>query len=114
MIRINLLKPGIMVYNDSEPGGIINIKHKTEFIHKPDLIEILWDKKDFDKKMNLPFDKIHDLLSSFGYLIIPWFGRDRYGKRRWLAWFFIKGTFRKKGIKRTDKYGFHNCRIYGN
>lgn len=51
MIRTNLLKPGIMIYNDSEPGGIIDIKFETEFIHKLDLIEILWDKKDFDKKM---------------------------------------------------------------
>ena len=40
-----------MVYNDSEPGGIIDIKYETEFSHKPDLVEILWDKKDFDKKI---------------------------------------------------------------
>ncbi len=51
MIRINLLKPGIMIYNDSEPGGIINIKYKTESSHKPDLVEILWNKKDIDKNM---------------------------------------------------------------
>jgi len=42
-----------MVYNDSEPGGIINIKYKTEYIHKPDLVEILWNKKDFDKKKHI-------------------------------------------------------------
>ena len=51
MIKINLLKPGIMVYDDSNPGGIINIKYKTEYIHKPDLIEILWDKKNYYEKL---------------------------------------------------------------
>jgi len=60
--------------------------------------------------MNLPFNRIHDLLFSYGRLIIPWFGKDRFGKRRWLAWFFNKGTFFNRGIKRTDEYGFHNCR----
>lgn len=49
MLSINLLKPGVTVYDDSEPGGIIDIKFKTEFIHKLELIEILWDKKDFNK-----------------------------------------------------------------
>jgi len=63
--------------------------------------------------MNLPSDKIHDPLSSFGRLIIPWFGKDRDDNRKWLAWFYIKGKYRKKGIKRTDKFGFHNCRIFG-
>ena len=62
MIRINLLKPGIMVYNDFEPGGIINIKYKTEYIHKPDLVEILWDKKDFDKKMEEKHGKAKKIL----------------------------------------------------
>ena len=62
MIRINLLKPGIMVYNESEPGGIIDIKHETEFIHKPDLVEILWDKKDFDKKMEEKYGKEKKIL----------------------------------------------------
>ena len=57
--------------------------------------------------MNLPFDKIHDPLFSFGRLIIPWFGKSQNKKRRWLALF-------AKSIKRTDKFGFHNCRIFGN
>jgi len=50
MIKINLLKPGIMVYDDSEPGGIMDIKFETEFVHEPGLVEILWDKKSFDGK----------------------------------------------------------------
>ncbi len=62
MIRINLLKPGIMVYNDSEPGGIIDIKYETEFDHKPDLVEILWGKKDFDKKMEGKYGKAKKIL----------------------------------------------------
>lgn len=49
MIHINLLKPGIMVYDDSEPGGIMDIKFETEFVHEPELVEILWDKKSFDE-----------------------------------------------------------------
>lgn len=52
MIKINLLKPGVMVYNDSEPGGIIDIQRlETDHKIKPCLFEILWDKKEFDKKM---------------------------------------------------------------
>ena len=62
MIRINLLKPGIMVYNDSEPGGIIDIKYETESSYKPDLVEILWDKKDFDKKMEEKYGKAEKIL----------------------------------------------------
>jgi len=62
MIRINLLRPGIMLYNDSEPGGIIDIKYETEFSHKPDLVEILWDKKDFDKKMEEKHGKAKKIL----------------------------------------------------
>lgn len=50
--------------------------------------------------MNLPTDKIHDSLYSYGRLIIPWFGRDHWGKRKWLAVF-------KGKIKRTDLNGFH-------
>jgi len=52
MIKINLLKPKVTVYNDSEPGGIIDIK-KLETTHKiiPCLYEILWDKKEFNKEM---------------------------------------------------------------
>ena len=48
MIRINLLKPGIAVFKDSNPGGIVAIKQELKLIHKPDLVEILWDKKSFD------------------------------------------------------------------
>ena len=52
MIKVNLLKPGVMVYDNPEPGGIIDIqrlgiKHKI----KPCLFEVVWDKEDFDKKM---------------------------------------------------------------
>ncbi len=52
MIKINLLKPKVMVYGDSEPGGIIDIE-KLETTHKikPCLHEILWDKKEFNKIM---------------------------------------------------------------
>ena len=38
MIKINLLKPGIVVYGDTEPGGIMDIKFETEFVqyrHRP-------------------------------------------------------------------------------
>jgi len=62
MIRINLLKPEIMIYNDSEPGGIIDIKYETESSHKPDLVEILWDKKDFDKKTEEKYGKAKKIL----------------------------------------------------
>ena len=51
MLKINLLKPGVIVYDDSEPGGIIDIKPELKPAHKADLAEILWDKKDFDEKM---------------------------------------------------------------
>ena len=52
MIQINLSKPKVMVYDDSEPGGIIDIeKLETTRKIKPCLYEVLWDKKDFDKKM---------------------------------------------------------------
>lgn len=27
----------------------MDIKFETEFVHKPELVEILWDKKDFDR-----------------------------------------------------------------
>jgi len=52
MIKINLLKSKVMVYDDSEPGGIIDIEN-LETTHKinPCLYEVLWDKKDFDKKL---------------------------------------------------------------
>jgi len=63
--------------------------------------------------MNRPFDKIHDPLSSWGRLLIPWFGKDQEGRRRWLAWFDIRGASHKKRLKKTDKYGFHNCRLSG-
>ena len=52
MIKINLLKPGVKVYSDSEPGGIIDIqKLETNHKIKPCLFEVMWDKKDFEKKM---------------------------------------------------------------
>lgn len=51
MIRVNLLKPGIAIYNDSNPGGIIDIKRELKSVHKADLAEILWDKKSFDECM---------------------------------------------------------------
>ncbi len=52
MIKINLLKPGVMVYDDSEPGGIIDIE-KLETTRKinPCLFEVVWDKKEFNNKM---------------------------------------------------------------
>ena len=41
-----------MVYDDSEPGGIIDIeKLETTRKIKPCLYEVLWDKEDFDKKL---------------------------------------------------------------
>jgi len=52
MIKINLLKPKVTVYDDSEPGGIIDIQElETTHKIKPCLYEILWDKKDFDKRI---------------------------------------------------------------
>ena len=47
MLKINLLKPGVTVYNDRNPGGIIDIKRELKPAHKPDLVEVLWDKKSF-------------------------------------------------------------------
>ena len=52
MIKINLLKPKIGIYGDSEPGGIIDIeKLGTSHKIKPCLYEVLWDKEEFDKKI---------------------------------------------------------------
>ena len=52
MIKINLLKPGLGIYNDSEPGGIIDIeKLRTNRIINPCLHEVLWDKEEFNKYM---------------------------------------------------------------
>lgn len=52
MIKINLLKPSVMIYSDSEPGGIMDIKKlPTGRKIKPCLFEVVWDKEDFDKKM---------------------------------------------------------------
>lgn len=52
MIKINLLEPGLRIYNDSEPGGIIDIeKLGTNRIINPCLYEVLWDKEEFNKKM---------------------------------------------------------------
>ena len=48
MIKVNLLKPGIAIYDDSNPGGIIDIqKLETTHIINPCLYEIFWDKKSF-------------------------------------------------------------------
>ena len=48
MIKINLLKPKVTVYDDSEPGGIIDIqKLETTRKIKPCLYEVFWDKKSF-------------------------------------------------------------------
>ena len=48
MLKINLLKPGIMIYDDSNPGGIIDTKRELKKpIHRPDLVEVFWDKKSF-------------------------------------------------------------------
>ena len=50
MIKVNLLKPKIRVYADSEPGGIIDIeKLGTNRKINPCLYEILWDKKSFNE-----------------------------------------------------------------
>ena len=50
MIKINLLKPGIAIYDDSNPGGIIDIeKLKTNRKIKPCLYEVFWDKKSFNE-----------------------------------------------------------------
>lgn len=65
--------------------------------------------------MNYPFKKIHDPLNCFGRLLFPWFGKDRWGKRKWVAVFnrfkwtsrftgFVPGTIT---IKVTDLNGFH-------
>lgn len=52
MIRINLFKPGIMVYDTPEPGGIMDIKKlETNRKIKPCLYEVVWDKEDFNNKM---------------------------------------------------------------
>ena len=41
-----------MVYDDSEPGGIIDIKKlETTRKIKACLCEILWDKEEFNNKM---------------------------------------------------------------
>ena len=54
MIRINLLKPGVMVYDTPEPGGIIDIeKIATGHKIKPCLFEVVWDKEEYETKMAL-------------------------------------------------------------
>lgn len=53
MIRINLLKPGIAIYDDSDPGGIIDIRFETDLLIKPCLYEVLWDKEDFNNKVKI-------------------------------------------------------------
>ena len=59
--------------------------------------------------MKLPFDKIHDCLHSFGFLICPNWRRDRYGNFKWIA-YFEKGSYYKAGFYLTDKFGFHIMR----
>ena len=50
--------------------------------------------------MNLPFDKIHHVVWSWGWLLFPWFGG-------WVA------KTKDSGL-RFVRYGtFHNCRIFG-
>jgi len=61
--------------------------------------------------MNMPTDKIHDPLSSYGRLLIPWFGKDRWGKRKWIAYFTDDHI--KDKLRKTDINGFHNCRATG-
>ena len=52
MIKINLLKPKVKVYDDLEPGGIIDIENlKSKDKINPILFEVLWDKEEFNKKM---------------------------------------------------------------
>ncbi|MCK4783322.1 MAG: hypothetical protein KAV87_06190 [Desulfobacteraceae bacterium] len=52
MIRINLFKPGIMVYDTPEPSGIMDIKKlETNRKIKPCLFEVVWDKEDFKNKI---------------------------------------------------------------
>lgn len=53
MIRINLLKSGIAIYDDSDPGGIIDIRFETDLLIKPCLYEVLWDKEDFNNKVKI-------------------------------------------------------------
>ncbi|GAH39537.1 unnamed protein product [marine sediment metagenome] len=58
MIRINLLKPGIAIYDDSDPGGIIDIRFETDLLIKPCLYEVFWDKEDFNNKIK---DRRHEI-----------------------------------------------------
>ena len=52
MIKINLLKPGIMVYDTPEPGGIIDLqKLRSKDKVNPVLLEVVWEKEEFNKKM---------------------------------------------------------------
>ena len=56
--------------------------------------------------MNLPFNYIHDCLSSFGRLLFPlfWLKKDiNLNRIRWLAY------FKDYGFRITDRFGFHNC-----
>jgi len=53
MIRVNLLKSGITIYDDSDPGGIIDIRFETDLLIKPCLYEVLWDKEDFNNKVKI-------------------------------------------------------------
>jgi len=58
--------------------------------------------------MNLPFQRIHDPLSSYGRLIFPifWKKKTSNNKMVWLSY------FDNYGFRSTDPhFGFHNCTI---
>lgn len=47
-----------------------------------------------------PFDNVHDIASSYGWLLFPWRGR----------WLMITKKWR---LRWTDHRGFHNCTATG-
>ena len=49
------------------------------------------------RKFNLPGDRIHDVRSSYGRLLLP------LARGRWIAWFDWYG------LRLTWHLGFHNC-----
>lgn len=51
--------------------------------------------------MNKPLDRIHDIVSGYGRLVIP-FGRGR--------WLMLTDEWR---LRITDGRGFHNCTSTG-
>jgi len=60
--------------------------------------------------MNRIFDRIHDPLHSFGWLLIPTPLKALMDGNKNLRWIMLTDHWK---LKLTDKYGFHNCRIYG-